>query len=135
MRGYITGSCWKAYSQGKREFCGIILEENLKENEKFKEPIITPTTKGEHDYPISIQEIIESNILSETQVQYIAEKCIELYKEGSRICEEKGLILVDTKYEFGLDEQKKIYLIDEIHTPDSSRFRIKKSYNRILFHN
>lgn len=130
VRGYITGSCWKKYSKGGRLFCGVQLEENLVKNQQFSKPIITPTTKGEHDYPISQEEIINQNILSQQQMAYISEKCIQLYFVGSNEYEKKGLILVDTKYEFGFDEVTgRILLIDEIHTPDCSRVWNKESYD------
>jgi fusion protein PurCD len=130
VRGYITGSCWKKYSNGERLFCGVILEEGLVKNQQFSKPIITPTTKGEHDYPISQEEILNEHILSEQQLAYISKKCMELYLAGSAEYEKKGLILVDTKYEFGFDEVSGcILLIDEIHTPDCSRVWNKESYD------
>jgi len=132
VRGYITGSCWKQYSKGERVFCGVRLEDNLKEYQQFNQPIITPTTKDEHDEPISINEIVRRNILTREQSDFIQEKAIQLYERGRQLSGEKGLILVDTKYEFGFDENDNIILIDEIHTPDSSRYWIKKSYHNHL---
>lgn len=132
VRGYITGSCWRAYSEGQRVFCGVNLPDNLEKNQKFAKPIITPTTKDEHDAPISKELIICNNLLSPSQLDYIYEKITRLFNEGSRICAEKGILLVDTKYEFGYDNDGYICLIDEIHTPDSSRFWMKDSYDKYL---
>ncbi len=132
VRGYITGSCWKQYSKGERVFSGVRLEYNLKEYQKFNKPIITPTTKDEHDEPISINEIVRRDILTREQTDFIQEKAIQLYKKGCQLSSQKGLILVDTKYEFGFDENNNIILIDEIHTPDSSRYWVKKSYDNHL---
>ena len=134
VRGYITGSCWKQYSKGERVFCGVKLEECMNEYQEFCEPIITPTTKDEHDEPISIEEIIERKILTREQTDFIQEKAIQLYKRGRQLSSEKGLILVDTKYEFGFDANNDIILIDEIHTPDSSRYWIKKSFDNQLIY-
>ena len=135
VRGYITGSCWKAYRRGEREISGVRLIDHLSENQKFKKPILTPTTKGEHDYPISKERILEKKIVTPSQLEFIYEKCFELFEEGTRISAQKGLILVDTKYEFGIDDEGQICLIDEFHTPDSSRFWIKKSYDTQLSQN
>ena len=135
VRGYITGSCWKQYSRGERVFCGVKLEDNLKEFQKFNEPIITPTTKDEHDEPISINEIVRREILTREQTDFIQEKALQLYEKGRQLSSEKGLILVDTKYEFGFDENDNIILIDEIHTPDSSRYWVKKTYDSHLIDN
>ena len=129
VRGYITGSCWKAYSRGERFISGVDLPDHLRENQKFSNPILTPTTKGEHDYPISKEEIIRKKIVTSSQLDFIYQKCFELFEEGTRISAQKGLILVDTKYEFGIDDEGEICLIDEFHTPDSSRFWIKKTYD------
>ncbi|MAE42238.1 phosphoribosylaminoimidazolesuccinocarboxamide synthase [Candidatus Woesearchaeota archaeon] len=133
VRGYITGvtstSAWTAYEKGERDFCGITLPEGLKKNQKFEEPILTPTTKDdEHDEKISPDEIVKSGRMTQEQWDFVAEKALELFQRGEEIAAKNGLILVDTKYEFGYDENGEIYLIDEIHTPDSSRFWIKKSH-------
>jgi len=133
IRGYISGvtstSAWTAYEKGEREFCGNTLPEGLKKNQKFEQPILTPTTKdNEHDEKISPEEIINSKRMAKEQWDFVAKKALELFQRGTEIAAKNGLILVDTKYEFGYDENGEIYLIDEIHTPDSSRFWIKKSY-------
>tara|TARA_Y100000031_G_C8170929_1_gene361763 strand:- start:3 stop:971 length:969 start_codon:yes stop_codon:yes gene_type:complete len=133
VRGYITGvtstSAWTAYEKGEREFCGNTLPEGLKKNQKFEKPILTPTTKDdEHDEKISPEEIVSSGRMTQEQWDFVAKKALELFQRGTEIAEKNGLILVDTKYEFGYDKNGEIYLIDEIHTPDSSRFWIKKSY-------
>jgi phosphoribosylaminoimidazole-succinocarboxamide synthase len=134
VRGYITGvtdtAAWTAYSKGERNFCGNILPEGLKKNQKFNKPIITPTTKSEeHDEKISRDEIVKRKLLTKEQWDYISEKALKLFRRGTRIAAKNGLILVDTKYEFGFDNKGNIFLIDEIHTPDSSRFWIKETYN------
>lgn len=130
-RGYITGSCWRSYVKGKRELCGVELPENLSQNQKFehKFPIITPTTKDEHDEPITLNEIVEQNYLTQNQLDFIVDKIEKLYLFGYQLMLEKGIIIADTKYEFGFDENNDIILIDEIHTPDSSRFWCKESYD------
>jgi len=133
IRGYITGvtstSAWTAYQKGERNFCGNILPEGLKKNQKFDTPIITPTTKSEeHDEKISGEEIIKRNLTTKEQWDFISEKALQLFQRGTEIAEKNGLILVDTKYEFGYDDQGNIYVIDEIHTPDSSRFWIEDTY-------
>ena len=134
VRGYITGvtstSAWTAYSKGEREFCGNILPEGLKKNQKFEEPIITPTTKSdEHDEKITPEEIVGKGLMTLEQWDYVSKKALEIFKRGQEISADNGLILVDTKYEFGYDEDGEIYLIDEIHTPDSSRYWIRESYS------
>lgn len=133
IRGYITGvtstSAWTAYEKGERIFCGNVLPEGLKKNQKFEEPIITPTTKSEeHDEKISAEEVVERNLMTQEQWDYVADKALKLFERGTEVAAKNGLILVDTKYEFGYDEEGNIYLIDEIHTPDSSRFWIAESY-------
>jgi len=133
VRGYITGvtdtAAWTAYSKGGRNFCGNILPEGLKKNQKFNKPIITPNTKSvEHDQKISGDEIIQRKLMTKEQWDYISEKALKLFRRGTRIAAKNGLILVDTKYEFGFDNKGNIFLIDEIHTPDSSRFWIKETY-------
>ena len=123
IRGYITGSAWRAYQEGARSICGIPLAEGLRENQRFEHPIITPTTKADegHDENISREEIISSGLVSEEDYALLEQYTQDLFARGSKIAEEMGLILVDTKYEFG-KKNGKIYLIDEIHTPDSSRY-------------
>ena len=133
VRGYITGvtstSAWTAYEKGERIFCGNVLPEGLKKNQRFEKPIITPTTKSEiHDEKISAEEIVKKGLMTQEQWDFVSDKVLRLFERGTRIASENGLILVDTKYEFGYDEDGNIYLIDEIHTPDSSRFWIKDSY-------
>ena len=123
IRGYITGSAWRAYQEGARSICGIPLAEGLRENQRFEHPIITPTTKADegHDENISREEIISSGLVSEEDYTLLEQYTQDLFARGSKIAEGMGLILVDTKYEFGKKDGK-IYLIDEIHTPDSSRY-------------
>jgi phosphoribosylaminoimidazole-succinocarboxamide synthase len=123
IRGYLTGHAWREYKSGKRILCGIQLPEGMKEHQKFPEPIITPTTKAMegHDEDISRTEIIESGLVSAEDYSMLEKYTFALFKRGSEMAAEKGLILVDTKYEFGKKDGK-IYLIDEIHTPDSSRY-------------
>ncbi|MFH1564943.1 MAG: phosphoribosylaminoimidazolesuccinocarboxamide synthase [bacterium] len=133
VRGYITGvtgtSAWMAYNSGQRDFCGNILPEGLKKNQKFDAPIITPTTKAEdHDEKISAEEIIKRGLVGEKDWNYISDVAIRLFNHGTKVAAENGLILVDTKYEFGKDIDGKIFLIDEVHTPDSSRYWIAESY-------
>jgi phosphoribosylaminoimidazole-succinocarboxamide synthase len=132
VRGYITGSTctsiWTHYKNGVRSYCGIQLPEGLKKNQKLDTPIITPTTKGKVDKPISKNEIINDKYLTEDKCEFIYEKAMELFKFGQKTAEKAGFILVDTKYEFGIDRQGNIILIDEVHTCDSSRYWKKKSY-------
>ena len=133
IRGYLTGvtdtAAWTAYAKGERMFCGNTLPEGMVKNQKFPEPIITPTTKDEkHDEKISAEEIVEQELMTQEQWDYIADKTKKIFQRGQEIASKNGLILVDTKYEFGHDDEGNIYLIDEIHTPDSSRFWLKDSY-------
>jgi phosphoribosylaminoimidazole-succinocarboxamide synthase len=133
IRGYITGvtstAAWTAYSKGERQFCGNTLPEGLKKNQKFETPIITPTTKSdEHDEKISAEEIVKRGLMTQDQWDFVADKALKLFQRGTEIAEKNGLILVDTKYEFGYDEAGEIFLIDEIHTPDSSRYWIQATY-------
>ena len=133
MRGYITGvtgtSLWTHYKNGERDFGDFILPEGLKKNQKLSEPVFTPTTKSdEHDRPITLKEIVDEGLLSQKMTNEVERVAKALFKRGQEIALEKGLILVDTKYEFGLDENGKLTLIDEIHTPDSSRYWKAKSY-------
>tara|TARA_B100001057_G_scaffold483674_1_gene560750 strand:+ start:1007 stop:1954 length:948 start_codon:yes stop_codon:yes gene_type:complete len=131
VRGYLSGHSYRLYSSGQRNLCGNFLSENMKENDKFRSPIITPATKAEkglHDEDISPKSIIEQNIINKDDYEYIHEKSLELFKRGTDLASKNGLILVDTKYEFGYDSNGVITLIDEIHTPDSSRYFYKDSY-------
>ena len=130
VRGYLTGSSWRLYKNGGREICGVPLPEGMSEHEAFPEPLLTPTTKAEqgaHDENISREEILRSGLVSEEDYVQLEKYSLELFKRGSEIAREKGLILVDTKYEFGKKDGK-IYLIDEIHTPDSSRYFYADGY-------
>lgn len=127
VRGYITGttdtSLWMQYQKGLRAIAGIDLPEGMKKNQQLIQPIITPTTKSaEHDRPLDSEDIISQGILSDNQWQYITTKAFELFNYGSLIARQRGLILADTKYEFGFFSDRSILLIDEIHTPDSSRY-------------
>lgn len=132
IRGYLAGHAWREYSAGRREICGVSMPEGLKENDKLPEPIITPTTKAAvgHDEDISREGILSRNIVSEEDYVQLEEYTRQLYLRGTEIAAERGLILVDTKYEFGKSEGK-IYLIDEIHTPDSSRYFYLDSYEEL----
>ncbi len=129
IRGYLTGSAWREYKNGCRELCGVKLPEGMRENEKFPTPIITPTTKADegHDENISKEEIIAQGIVSREDYEQLEKYTYALFERGSQMAAEKGLILVDTKYEFGKRDGK-IYLIDEIHTPDSSRYFYADGY-------
>ncbi len=129
IRGYLTGSAWREYQAGCREICGVKLPDGMRENERFPEPIITPTTKAEagHDENISKEEIIAQGIMSAADYEVVERYTRALFERGTKMAAEKGLILVDTKYEFGKHNDK-IYLIDEIHTPDSSRYFYADGY-------
>ena len=129
IRGYLTGSAWREYKAGNREICGVKLPDGMRENEKFPRPIITPTTKADegHDENISKEEIIAQGIVSKEDYEIMEEYTYELFNLGTEIAAEKGLILVDTKYEFGKRDGK-VYLIDEVHTPDSSRYFYAEGY-------
>ena len=129
IRGYLTGSSWRTYKSGKREICGVPIPDGMKEHQRFEKPIITPTTKADegHDEDISREEIIRQGLISEEDYKQIEEITYKLFHRGSEIAAKHGLILVDTKYEFGkIGDQ--IYLMDEIHTPDSSRYFIADQY-------
>lgn len=132
VRGYITGntktSLWTHYNNGVRNYCGIQFPDNLKKNQKLAEPVITPTTKDIEDIPISKEEIINRNYMTQNECDFVYEKAMELFNYGQKMADNAGFILVDTKYEFGKDENNNIILIDEIHTCDSSRYWIKKTY-------
>jgi len=129
IRGYLTGSSWRTYKKGAREICGVPIPDGMREHERFPEPIVTPTTKAVegHDEDISKEEIIRQGLVSEEDYALLEKYTRELFQRGTEIADEKGLILVDTKYEFGKKDGK-IYLIDEIHTPDSSRYFYKEGY-------
>ncbi len=129
VRGYLAGSAWREYQAGARELCGVKLPEGMKENDKFPTPIITPTTKADegHDENISKEEAIAKGIVSREDYELLEKYALALFQRGSEIAAKRGLILVDTKYEFGKDGDK-IILIDEIHTPDSSRYFYADGY-------
>ena len=130
VRAYLCGSAWRAYKSGVREICGITLPEGMKENQKFEKPIITPTTKaeiGEHDQDISKEEILQRGLVSKEDYEQLEKYTMQLFERGSEIAAKRGLILVDTKYEFGKKDNT-IYVIDEIHTPDSSRYFYAEGY-------
>lgn len=129
IRGYLTGSAWREYQNGCRELCGVKLPEGMKENQKFPTPIITPTTKADagHDENISKEEIIAQGLVSKEDYELMEKYTYALFVRGTEMAAEKGLILVDTKYEFGKKDGK-VYLIDEIHTPDSSRYFYADGY-------
>jgi len=124
IRGYLTGSSWRSYKNGSREICGVPIPDGMKEHERFPEPIVTPTTKATegHDEDISKEEIISHGLVSAEDYALLEKYTRELFQRGTEMAREKGLILVDTKYEFGKGDDGTIYLIDEIHTPDSSRY-------------
>ena len=130
VRGYLCGSAWRAYKSGVREICGVKLPEGMKENQKFPEPIITPTTKaeiGEHDADISKAEILAKGLATPEEYDLLEKYTLALFQRGTEIAAQRGLILVDTKYEFGKHDGT-IYLMDEIHTPDSSRYFYAEGY-------
>lgn len=133
VRGYLTGttstSAWTAYQKGEREFCGCVMPEGMKKNQEFEEALLTPTTKSDiHDEKISAKEIVAQNLMTEKEWQQASEIVFALFARGQEIAKQNGLILVDTKYELGKDSNGKIYLCDEIHTPDSSRYWLNDSY-------
>lgn len=129
IRGYLTGHAWREYKSGKHSICGVAMPDGMKENQRFDHPILTPTTKAAegHDEDISREEIIRSGLVSEADYKMLEQYTLALFERGTRIAAEMGLILVDTKYEFGKKDGK-IYLIDEIHTPDSSRYFYANGY-------
>ena len=134
VRGYLCGSAWRAYKSGVRELCGIRLPEGMKENQKFPVPIVTPTTKaeiGEHDADISRKEIIKRGLATAEEYAQLEDYALRLFERGTKMAAERGLILVDTKYEFGKHDGQ-IYLMDEIHTPDSSRYFYSERLRRTL---
>ena len=136
IRGFLTGHAWREYSAGKRVICGVAMPDGMRENEAFPEPIITPTTKSDagHDLDISREDIIAQGIVPEEEYIQIEKYTRALYLRGVKLAKEKGLILVDTKYEFGCANDK-IFLIDEIHTPDSSRYFYAEGYEERLERN
>ena len=133
IRGYLTGHAWREYKAGKRSICGVPLPEGMKEHQKFPEPIITPTTKAMegHDEDISREEIIQTGLVPEEEYEKLEKYTMDLFIRGTEMAADKGLILVDTKYEFGKKDGL-IYLIDEIHTPDSSRYFYSEGYEERL---
>jgi phosphoribosylaminoimidazole-succinocarboxamide synthase len=135
VRGYLCGSAWRAYKNGAREICGVKIPDGMRENEAFPEPVITPTTKaaqGAHDEDISRDGILKSSLVSEADYAVLERCTLALFRRGTEIAAARGLILVDTKYEFGHDRSGKIHLIDEIHTPDSSRYFYRDGYEQRL---
>ncbi|MGM0666881.1 MAG: phosphoribosylaminoimidazolesuccinocarboxamide synthase [Bacteroidota bacterium] len=132
VRAYLTGSSWRTYSSGARSICGVPIRDGLKEHEKFGTPIITPTTKAEqglHDEDISKEQILQKGLVSKEEYELLEKYSMELFNRGTEIAAGQGLILVDTKYEFGKKDGE-IYLIDEIHTPDSSRYFYADGYRQ-----
>ena len=132
VRGYLSGHAGRLYKTGKRKICGVTMPDGMTENDKFNYPIITPTTKaenGSHDEDISREEILLNNVVSEEDYTVLEDYSLKLFNEGTRIAKQQGLILVDTKYEFGKNSNNEIILIDEIHTPDSSRYFYLDSYD------
>tara|TARA_A100000171_G_C2137073_1_gene151174 strand:- start:2631 stop:3575 length:945 start_codon:yes stop_codon:yes gene_type:complete len=129
IRGYLAGHAWREYRAGKRKLCGVELPDGLKENDKLPFPIITPTTKAKegHDEDISREEILKQGLVSEREYKQLEKYTQAIFKRGTELAADQGLILVDTKYEFG-HKDGEIYLIDEIHTPDSSRYFYKEGY-------
>ena len=130
VRGYLCGSAWRSYKAGAREICGVKIPDGMRENQKFPTPIITPTTKaeiGEHDADISKEEIIAKGLVSKEEYEILEKYTMALFERGTEMAAKRGLILVDTKYEFGKKDGK-IYLMDEIHTPDSSRYFYSEGY-------
>ena len=134
VRGYITGntetSLWTHYKNGSRNYCGVVFPDGLVKNQKLEYPVVTPTTKDENDRPITPEEIVSGGFMTQEQMDYIFGKALELYNFGYKYAESKGLLLVDTKYEFGLDMNNNIILIDEVHTCDSSRYWLKDTYEQ-----
>ncbi len=132
IRGYLTGHAWREYRDGKRTICGVPMPNGMKENDKFPMPILTPTTKAEvgHDEDISREEILAQGLVSEQDYLQLEDYTKALFARGTEMAAQRGLILVDTKYEFGKDSEGVITLIDEIHTPDSSRYFFKEGYQQ-----
>jgi phosphoribosylaminoimidazole-succinocarboxamide synthase len=137
VRGYLTGttktSSWMLYKDGGRNLCGNVLPDGMKKNQKFPEPILTPTTKGdEHDEAISLEQIVKRGLLDQDSLHRAQRIVMRLFEFGQVVADQHGLILVDTKYELGFDEKGRLTLIDEIHTPDSSRYWLKNSYEELF---
>ncbi len=132
IRGYLAGYAWRLYEKGGREICGVTLPEGLKKNDRLPEPIITPTIKNNvgHDTDISMVDILAQKLLRKKDLEQLEAYTRKLYEIGSKMADDRGLILVDTKYEFGFNPDKKIILIDEVHTPDSSRYFYKDDYEK-----
>lgn len=132
VRGYLTGHAWREYRDGKRTLCGEYLPEGMKQHKKFERPIITPTTKAHegHDEDVSKEEIIERGLVSKEDYEQLEEYSLRLFVQGTQMAQDKGLILVDTKYEFGKKDDGEIVLIDEVHTPDSSRYFYADDYRK-----
>ena len=132
IRGYLSGHAWREYKLGKRELCGVELPNGMKENDKFPSPIITPSSKAQvgHDIDLSKDEIIQSNLISKSDYKKLEEFTYALFEKGTEYAKSRGLLLIDSKYEFGLYNEK-ILLIDEIHTPDSSRYFYEQSYEEL----
>jgi phosphoribosylaminoimidazole-succinocarboxamide synthase len=130
VRGYLAGHAWRTYQAGGRMLCGAVLPEGMKENDRFPEPLITPSTKADvgHDEDISPNEILERGLCTEEEWATMSRHALALFAEGSRLAAQRGLLLVDTKYEFGRTSDGRILLIDEIHTPDSSRYFYAEGY-------
>ena len=134
VRGYLCGSAWRTYKSGVREICGVKIPDGMRENKRFPQPIITPTTKaelGRHDEDITRDEILSQGLVSVEEYEMLEKYTMELFMRGTEIAAKRGLILVDTKYEFGRRDGK-IYLLDEIHTPDSSRYFYADSYQELF---
>ncbi|MEI6554327.1 MAG: phosphoribosylaminoimidazolesuccinocarboxamide synthase [Paludibacter sp.] len=134
VRGYLCGSAWRTYKSGVREICGVKIPDGMRENQRFPQPIITPTTKaelGRHDEDITREEILSQGLVSLEEYEMLEKYTMALFMRGTEIAAKRGLILVDTKYEFGRRDGK-IYLIDEIHTPDSSRYFYADSYQELF---
>jgi len=134
IRGYLSGHAAREYKAGKRTLCGVAMPEGMKENDRFPEPIITPATKaeqGDHDEDISKEDILKRGIVSAEDYAVLEDYTKKLFQRGTEIAEKRGLILVDTKYEFGKTKDGKIVLIDEIHTPDSSRYFYASTYKEL----
>ena len=132
IRGYLSGHAWREYKAGKRTICGVAMPDGMKENDKFPTPLLTPTTKADvgHDEDISREEILAQGLVSQADYLMLEKYTREVFQRGTEIAAEMGLILVDTKYEFGKDKEGSILLIDEIHTPDSSRYFYKSGYQK-----
>jgi len=137
VRGYITGntntSLWTHYNKGDRVYCGITFPDGLKKNQKLDSPVVTPTTKGVVDKPITPEEIVAENYMTEQDYNFVKEAALELFAFGQKVADAAGFILVDTKYEFGKTNDGEIILIDEVHTCDSSRYWLKETYNSRMY--